>query len=167
MIIRLKANSSTITIWRNKPQIFNQLGDTTTISHALRNSICSFPTLFQPDFVTLNKEWQTKAAILDFDRGIFVKNTMVRKYSQNAISAILTAWSFAHARKMEQVVNLSLGRSSVIILKFSLSQFNLQKYPWNNVGLCRTKISARFLHLCGCAVVACMWPLWGDVTKPH
>ena len=54
MIFKLKDNTSTFIIRRNKLQKFNQLRGTITISHALQNTICSFSTLFRPDFVNLN-----------------------------------------------------------------------------------------------------------------
>ena len=55
MIMKLKANSSTFIIWNYKPQIFNQLGGIIVISHALWNTVCCFPELFQPDFGNLNQ----------------------------------------------------------------------------------------------------------------
>ena len=54
IMMKLKANSSAFITWKYKPQIFNHLGSTIVISHALWNTVCSFPELFQPDIVNLN-----------------------------------------------------------------------------------------------------------------
>ena len=82
IIMKLKANSSAFIIWKYKPQIFNHLGSTITISHALWNTVCSFPELFQPDFANLNwtkgnRGWQSR-----FSLRRSVKSVVVKTYSQ-------------------------------------------------------------------------------------
>ena len=48
------------------------------------------------------------------------------------------------------------------ILNYYPKALNLRKHPRNKSGIC--KIIARLLQQCGHTAVACMWPLWVDVT---
>ena len=152
--MKLKINPSTFIMSEDKPLIFNQLGNTTTISHTFLNA---FPTLFHPDFVNFNWAMMNNGGYFWFWlRDIHKRDHGEKIFAKNIVSALLMAQSFTHVQKMERATKLSLFRSSTIILKCSLAQFVLRKYPWNNVGTCRTKNSARLLQLCGCAAVACM-----------
>ena len=166
MILKLKPNSNTFIIWNSKPQISNQLSDITAINHAIWNTICSFPTLFPSDFGYLNWTRLNLSCFSWFSpRDIRKQHRGKKKMAKNAISATLTGRSFAHAHKAERAVNLSLGRSSINIWKFSFPSFKLRNNPWNNVGTRRTKKFAWLLQLCGYTAVACTTPLSDDVTS--
>ena len=50
---------------------------------------------------------------------------------------------------------------STIIPKVPFSLFNLRE---NNVGTRYPTYFAQVLQPCSLAAVACMWPVWGDIT---